>query len=219
MLAVAVGLAVGLAVAFGPLSWLRSVGDGVSSGLVGTVDAVVLRLLAAIPGAGDHPAAVDAFAATLAVAAPGVAAMLMAWGAVALLSAGRRRGVATVFALVGVAGFFALPFTSALLLALFCAAAAALAVSPVRLPTAAGAVALATLLAVQTGQLVVSGEFAAGDTAQLAYVAVSGLAAPEFWAVVVAALAAVPFAAAALVLLRGLGLAGDADVTDEPAAW
>lgn len=198
---VMIGVLVGLAVAFGPLSFLQSLFDRVAEGLVTGTAELFTALLAAVPYTADHPDMVEVISVAVAVTVPGAVALgviMIARGAATM-----RRAVTAVALVAALASFAVLPAATALTLVAFVAVAGVLAVFVEGAVIGAPLAALATLLSVRFVTLLWRGEasevFAAAETLAELSGTPSALGA---WRVALTVVAAAPFVAAARVVLR-----------------
>lgn len=193
--------------ALGPLAWLHTVSSSTTQNLVVAVDSVFMRLGAMLPFASEHPTVVNVFAVTLALMAPGLVVLALVHFA-ASSQATFRYGVVGGLLVLGVAGFFVLPMVNAIVLVVVVGGTALLVASPLHRLVRTGSVVLAVVLTVDTARTALTDGFTAASASTQAYAALSGVDAPEFWALVAVVVAAVPFAAAVVRLMRGWDASG-----------
>lgn len=199
MFFVIVGIAVGLAIAAGPLS-----------GLLGPVDAAVVALVdgggdlvAALLGLApleDHPKVTATVTAVCAALLPGAVAVALARATRAARKL--RQAGAALLVLGAVASFFAVPFPQALALLVAALVVSAIASFATGAALVAPLTAIGTVLTVRHVALLLDRDDPQITTSAETLAAVSGVDALELWILVLSVAALLPFAWAAWAAIR-----------------
>lgn len=197
-----VGVAAGVAIGIGKLPYFAGAASSFSDTALRTVRTGGLTIIHAAAGHGASRRALDAITAVVSVLVPGVTALLLVYAARATL---RLRAVtALLVAGVGVAAFFYLPHGTAIGVAVLAIGAAAIAVSASGPLVAAPLAGLAALIGTAYLPRIVESRstFANVPVGLLHEAFFSNVASPFWLRVVVLAVAALPFALAARLIVR-----------------
>ena len=197
---VILGVLAGVAVAIGPLSFLKAAVDGVAVSLVSATASAVSQLLRSAPFLDDHEHLVEVFAVALAVAVPGAVALGLIL--VARAAATMRRAVTAAALLAACASFAVLPAAQAVLLLVFVLLAGGLAVLVEGAVVAAPLAALATVLTVRFVVLIWTGSSSEVVQGSMRLAELSGTgSASAAWQAALTVVALAPFAAAARAVM------------------
>jgi len=197
-----VGVAAGVAIGIGKLPYFAGAASSFSDTALRTVGTGGLTLIHSAASHGASRRVVDGITAVVSVLVPGVAALLLTYAARATLHL--RAVIAFLVAALGIAAFFYLPHGTAVGVAVLAFAAAGIAVVATGPLVAAPLVALAALSGTAyLPRILASHSTLANVPVSLLHEAFLGGAGQPFWLrVVVLAIAALPFALAARLIVR-----------------
>lgn len=156
MLFVIIGIALGLAVALGPLAFLYAPFDALSNFLVGATGDLVAGLLGKLAGVEHTEGVVVALSAVLGAATPGAVALGLVLTSRATKKV--RQGVAALAVAIALGGFFFLPAADALILLVLACIFGILAGIFEGVVLTVPLLALATVLGVRYGVVLWTGE-------------------------------------------------------------
>jgi hypothetical protein len=197
-----VGVAVGLGLGLGKLAYFHGAAVSLSDTAIRLVGTAGLTLIHSAAEHGAPQRVVEGFSAVFAVLLPGVTALLLVYAGRATLRL--RTVVGLLLAVLGIAAFFYLPAGHAAGVALLAFAAAGLAVAATGPLVAAPLVALATLIAISfLPRLLASRSTLPNVPVSTLHQALFASTGSPLWLrVLVLALAALPFALAARLIVR-----------------
>lgn len=194
MFAAVAGILLGLAISFGPLiSWdarLSIVGEQMIAAFSAGTQALLLK----IPVVQDTPDVVETFSAIVAIAAPGVIALLLVVGAKKMKTF--RRSLSGVLVFGAAASFLVLPVSHSAALLIAAMVVSGVLLVPAGWLSQVALWAAATLIAADNVLTVWDSDSEVVAAGAAAFARVSGMDAPELWRFATLLLALAPFAMA-----------------------
>lgn len=192
MLAAILGIALGFALYYGPLSLWQSDVSYFASRIVDAASSMSLSFISRLPYADSNPKLVSVLSTVVAVAAPGIIALLLV--AAANAAGAVRQFFSGLLLILALASFFFLPFAQAVVVLLITGAVTALLFLPAVFLSRIVLWALATTLAFDHVLLIWSASSPAIVSGTQTLVQVAGFGSTEFWRYALVATALAPFA-------------------------
>lgn len=192
MFAALIGIALGFALYYGPLSLWKSDVSYFAARIVDAASTMSQSLVSKLPYADSNPKLVSVLSTVIAVTAPGLVALILVAGANA--AGAVRQFFSGVLIFLALASFLFLPFTQALVVLLLTGAVTALLFIPAVFIARIILWALATALAFDHVLLIWSASSPALEAGTQTLAQVTGFGSTEFWRYALVATALSPFA-------------------------
>jgi hypothetical protein len=192
MFAAVLGIAIGFALYYGPLSLWQSDVSYFASRIVEAASTMSVSLISKLPYASSNPKLVAVLSTVVAVAAPGIIALILVSAANA--AGAVRQFFSGLLIVLALASFFVLPFTQAFVVLLLTGAVTALLFLPAVFITRIILWSLATVLAFDHVLLIWSASSPSLAAGTQTLVQIAGFGSTEFWRYALVATALAPFA-------------------------
>lgn len=200
MFAALLGVLIGVAVSAGPLAIYRSDAHLLAERMIEASDSLSQSLVSKLPYASENPKLVTVLSVALAVATPGMVALILVVAANAATAV--RRASSGLLILGALLSYLVLPSASATVLVLFAGAVSLFLISPTVLIAKVALWGLATVIAFDHVHALWSGTAPTIVTGAETLRVLTGFSTPEFWRFSLMAVGVAPFPIAAAVALR-----------------
>lgn len=200
MFAALLGILLGVAVSAGPLAIYRSDAHLLSERMIQAADSVSQGIIRRLPYASDNPKLVTVLSVALAVATPGMVALILVVAANA--ATGIRRASSGVLVLAALASFLVLPAVSASILLAFAIGVSVFLIAPGVLLAKVALWGVATVIAFDHVHALWSGTAPSIVQGAETLRVLTGFSTSDFWHFALMAVGISPFPIAASVALK-----------------